>query len=230
MGNVNSGIPTSRRGYLSQLELAQFADITITDPAEADDQISQAEEMIDAYVRFVKPYIDYDIIGKVTSGTTTKIIDTNGGSQFGQPKDYFKGLQIEIMGGLGAGERRTITGSDPADHSITFPAFTTAPDATSAYLIKQLGKFPREKDVYFNLNVYYKVIPEAVRRAVAAQVEYIIEKGASFFKGATDFASESMDDYSYQRTPGAQGVDALISPKARQLLKGFVVRTGRMIR
>jgi hypothetical protein len=47
-----AGIPTSVRGYLSKDDLEQLANINITDDTEADDVISQAEEIVDEYVGF----------------------------------------------------------------------------------------------------------------------------------------------------------------------------------
>lgn len=224
---IDSNVATSRRGYLSQDELKQFANITITDSTEADDQISQAEEMIDTYVRRADKFIPNQTQGQATSGSTTTLIDTSSDSHFNYDDDYFNGCEIEIIGGTNVGERRRISDFDKATKKITVAnAFTAAIDNTSVYVIYQLGLFPRYKDVWHNSNVYYKRIPEAVKRAVAAQVEYIIEKGEDFFRGGADLKSESIDDYSYTRDNGASGSAVLIAPKARQFLRGFISRIG----
>lgn len=227
---VNSSLPTSRRGYLSQDELKQFANITVLDATEADDQISQAEEIIDAYVRRTKKFFHGEYRGIATDGDTTHLIDTSGDSPFSFDNDYFKGCEIEIVGGTNAGARRRITAFDKATKKITVDsAFTSAIDDTSVYVIYQLGLFPRYQDVFHMNGTYYKRIPEAIKRATAAQVEYIVEKGESFFKGGADFKSESIDDYSYDRGEGSTGLAAMIAPKARKFLKGFTNRIGELV-
>lgn len=226
---IDSNLPTSRRGYLSQNELKQFANITITDSAEADDQISQAEEMIDNYIRRADKFIKNEITGQATAGDTTHVYDTSSDNYFNYDDDYFNGCEIEIVAGTNAGERRRISDYDKATKKITVAAaFTSAIDSTSVFVISQLGLFPRIKDVFHNNSVYYKRIPEAIKRAVAAQVEYVIEKGESFFKGGADFKSENIDDYGYTREDGATGSAVLIAPKARQFLRGFISRIGTL--
>lgn len=228
--SISSNLPTSRRGYLSQDELKQFANITITDAAEADDQISQAEEIVDAYVgRVNDKFIPRQISGIATSGNAgkTTLIDTSADSPFNQDDDYWKNCEIEIVGGTNEDERRKITSFVKSTKTITVDeAFPSQIDATSAYIIYQLALFPRVGDVIHISSKYYKRIPEAIKRAVAAQVEYIIEKGEGFFKGGADFKSESIDDYEYVRGDHAQGLKAMIAPKARQFLRGFVKRIG----
>lgn len=227
---ILSNLPTSRRGYLSHNELKQFANITIKDNDEADDVISQAEEIIDAYIRRGDKFIRNQISGIATGGTTTTLIDTSGDSHLTFDNDYFNGCEIEIIGGTNAGERRRITDYDKTTKTITVAsAFTAAIDSTSAYVIYQLGFFPRVKDVFHVDSTYYKRIPEAIKRATAAQVEYIIEKGDSFFKGGADFKSESIDDYSYDRGEGSTGLAAMIAPKARHFLSGFINRIGELV-
>ncbi len=230
---VTSTTPTSRRGYLSQGELAQFADITITNATEADDQISQAEELIDAYVGFIRKYFDYPLQGMATAGSTTTIT-LQSDHQNIYEADYFKGLEVEIIGGAGAGQRSKITGSTKAG-VITFETLTTTAGSTSVYKIYQLGKFPRHQDVFYDsVNVpytYYKNIPEAVKRATAAQVQFQIQMGSAYF--ASDKAtmeSETIGDYSYTKSAGSGGsLETLIAPKAKVLLRGIVNRTGTMI-
>lgn len=221
----------SRRGYLTQTELAQYADITITDPTEADDQISQAEELIDTYVGYQNKFMPYVIEGKASVGgvdtLTLRSDDTAGYEQ-----DYFKGCEIEIIGGTGIGSRTIITAST-AEGVLTFSGITT--DTTSFYRIYQLGKFPRVQDVSFDSysgdDRYYKQIPEAIKRATAAQVEYVINMGDSFFASdESNKQSERIGDYSYSNGNGGSnstsGVMKLIAPKARMLLRGIVNRKG----
>ena len=223
--SISSSTPNSRRGYLSRKELIQFANITINDEDEADDVVSQAEEIIDAYLKRSDKFIKTPRNGKATGGSTTTLIDTSSDSRFNYNDDYYNGCEIEILAGTNAGERRKITDYDKDTQTITVDtAFTSVIDTTSVFEIYQLGLFPRVKDVWFSDSVYYKRIPEAIKRAVASQVEYIIEKGNSFFKGSSDFKSEKIDDYAYEKN--VSGMDSMIAPKARMFLKGFKNRIG----
>lgn len=230
---ITSTYPTSRRGYLSQSELEQYADITITDTTEADDQISQAEELIDAYVGFIQRHFRYVIQGKAVSASSTSLT-LQADQQTTNYTDYYKGLNIEIIGGTGAGQRRKITASTAAG-VLTTETFTTAPDSTSVYKIYQLGKFPRQKDVFFDSvnspSTYYKNIPEEVKRAVAAQVQFMIQMGSAFFASdKSNLDSETIGDYSYTKSGGSSGsLETLIAPKAKALLRGIVNRTGTMV-
>jgi hypothetical protein len=229
--DINSTTPTSRRGYLSQDELEQFANISVTDIDEADDVISQAEELIDAYVGFQDKFYEGELMGKASSASATSItLQTNQLTSFN--KDFFKGMEVEIVGGAGAGERRGITASTGSG-VLTVNEFSTDLDETSIYRIYQLGKFPRKEDVFYDSNsgdnVYYKSIPEAVKRAVASQVEYIIEMGDELFK--TDklaFKSERIGDYAYEKEAGSY-IDSLLSPKSKILLRGITNRKGVII-
>lgn len=229
---INSNLPTSRRGYLSQDELKQFANITITDPTEADDVISQAEEILDAYVGYHQKFIPIDIMGKASAGGSTSLtLETAHQNVYDQ--DYFKWCTVEIVSGTGEGQRRKITGSTKAGVLTVDSAFDTVPTSSSYYKIYQLGKFPRIQDVEFystsSPNLYIKSIPENVKRAVAAQLEFIIEMGDSYFAGdESDKTSESIGDYSYSKT-STSGFAKLISPKAKLLLQGYVNRTGQLL-
>src|SRR3990167_2995659 len=223
---------TSRRGYLTQTELAEFTDITVTDAAEADDQINQAEEMIDAYVGSQQKFYDYELKGKAAAGGSSSItLQSNQQSIY--DIDYFKLCEVEIIGGTGVGQRRKVTASTLAGVLTVDTAWTTTPDSTSFYKIWQLGKFPRQQDVHFyseqTPSTYYKSIPEAVKRAVAAQVEYRIAMGEAFFKtDASEKVSERIGDYSYENASsqgvGTLGVEKLIAPKAKLLLRGIKSR------
>lgn len=224
----------SRRGYLSQAELEEFADITVTDSDEADDQISQAEEMIDTFVGFQEKYFENDLIGKASAGGETTQFTLDSIHKNNYPYvDYFKGLMVEIIGGTNAGQRKLITGST-TEGVITHEAFTTSNDDTTVYRIYQVGKFPRHCDVFANANEspqkVYKSIPEEVKRATAAQVQYIIEMGSKFFAtDASQITDERIGDYSYSKQNSKDSSAPLIAPKAKMLLKGIINRTGRFI-
>lgn len=223
----------SRRNYLTQAELAQFADITITDTTEADDQISQAEELIDAYVGPQESFLPNPIEGRASAGGSSSLT-LQSNQQNIYDVDYFKWCEVEIIGGTGAGQRRVITASTLAGVLTVASAWDTTPTTTSFYRIYQLGKFPRHCDVTFyseqSPSTYYKQIPEQIKRATAAQVLYVIEMGESFMSGdGADKTSESIGDYSYTNAPSAATVYKLISPKVRLMLKGIVNRTGQII-
>jgi hypothetical protein len=226
---------TSRRGYLSQDELEQMADITVTNSAEADDQISQAEEMIDSYVGPQDKFYDETLTGLASAGASTSIT-LESAQQNTFDIDYFKLCEVEIIGGTGAGQRRKITGSTKAGVLTIDTAWDTNPDTTSYYKISQIGKFPRDIDVDTYTSgsntTYYKQIPEAVKRAVASQVQYVIEMGASYFSSdKADMQSESIGDYSYSKAggTGSGNIGKMISPKAKMLLNGIYNRVGKLI-
>lgn len=226
----------SRRGYLSQAELAEYADITITNTTEADDQISMAEELIDEYVGFQDKFIDYEIRGLISSGGTNSLT-MESTHQNNMQLNYLRGCWFEIIGGSGEGLRRKITTQTYAGVLTLESALTTSADTTSYYRIWQLGKFPRFCDTQFDsahsTQQYYKSIPEKVRRATAAQVEYMINMGATFFSSdKLNMKSERIGDYMYDRGDsggGAIGVASLIAPKAKILLKGIMNRTGQIV-
>ena len=232
---IDAAKPTSRRGYLSRDELEQFADITVNNVDEADDRISQAEEIIDSYVGFQDKFFIGSVKGRCATagGDATLYLDSDQQNVY--QDDYFKGMEVEIVGGTGEGQRRRITVSDYETGLITVADdWTTSPDTTSFYRIYQLGKFPRRQDVdYYTDSTpykYYKQIPEAVKRAVAAQVEYLVEMGDSFFAGDKyQKDSEKLSTYSYTKAKGEALLDKLISPKARMLLKGIRNRTGEIV-
>lgn len=217
---------------MSQAELETFADIVVTDATEADDQISQAEEIIDSYVGYQERFLDFEISGRCSSagGSTFFYLESDALNVY--DKDYFVGCEVEILGGTGVGQRRRITGSLRDDGKITVQdAWTTTPDTTSFYKIAQIGKFPRRCDVeYYTKSSpyqFFKQIPEQIRRAVAAQVDYMRSMGADYFN--TDKAektSESISRYSYQKSSSGSGHLSLIAPRAKVLLQGIINRVG----
>lgn len=230
---VLSTTATSRRGYLSQSELAQFADIEILDTDEADDQISQAEELIDAHVGFQNKFFRHKLEGRVSAVSgNTFTLETNDKNVYYDGQ--LVGLEVEIIGGAGAGQRRKISANTYAGVITVQDTWTTALDTTSIYRIYQLGKFPRFDNAYFDSDnlpyTYYKYIPEAVKRAVAAQVEYMISMGTDYFKSnKANITSERIGDYSYEGNSEKAGFTNLIGPKAKSLLQGITNRTGRLV-
>lgn len=76
---------------------------------------------------------NYQATGTATSGGAATLIDTARRKEI---DDYWKGGQLEIMAGTGAGQTRDISGFVQTTATITVtPAWTTAPDSTSVYRI-----------------------------------------------------------------------------------------------
>jgi len=223
----------SRRGYLTQAELAEYADITINNTTEADDQISQVEEMIDSYVGSQQSFLHSQVRGLASAGTSTTLTLEVDYQTYDQ--DYFKGCEIEIMGGTGEGQRRIISANTYNTGVITVvAAWASTPNNTSFYRIYQLGKFPRHCDSEFYNRTgtprVFKSIPEAVKRATAAQLEYVIKMGQDFFtSNKFEMRREQIGDYEYEKNGTAGGQESLIAPKAKLLLKGLKNRTGYFV-
>lgn len=224
----------SVRQYATIEEVEQFADVTSLDDTEFEDRISQAEELIDAYVGFQQKHIRSIYHGQITalSNSNKTIADTSSSSSFAVIDDFFSYTVIELVSGNGAGQRGYVVSSDKDDKSITLrAAFSTTPAVGDVFKMYQLGKFPRIQDAYGGPNGdhYYKSIPDAVKRAVAAQVAFMIQQGDNF--GGPEFKSESFLNYSYTRgdDSGGGSLNELIAPRAKVLLRGIVNRTGRII-
>lgn len=219
----------SRRQYITQADIEKFSDIQVIDSVEADDQMSYAEGMVDAYVGFQAKHISRSHSGVATSGGSNYLIDSSGDSPLkNRDDDFFTFCEIKIIGGTGSGQTRTVISSDEdLCKVIVSENWTTNPDNTSFYVIQQLGKFPRIDDVFRDdTGKYYKTIPDAVKMATLAQLEYIIQKGSDFFANAIDYESERLEGYSYVSKAGK---NKFISPHARNLLKGIANRKGRLL-
>ena len=215
------------RGYITTADLQSYADISIEDNTEAIERMNMAEEIIDNYVGFQNSFMRYDISGTATGGTTTTLVDTSNSSQInGTLVNRFSYCILQIIGGTNAGESRTIISSDTEGTLTVESAFSSAIDSTSVYRIYQLAKFPRTQDYSLISNVFYKFIPEAVKNACLAQVQYMIEMGDDFFTSGVDKKSEDIDGYSYTIP---NDVRRMIAPKAREYLHGVVSRKGKLI-
>lgn len=221
---------TSRRDYVTAAEVLEMAGITPTVV-----EISEAEEIIDDYVGFQDKFMQIEFRGLISTGGANNVrLDPRNQSNL--QADFLKGCWIEVTGGTGAGQRKKITAQTLAGYITLESDFGTALDTTSYYRIWQLGKFPRTQDVEYDglyTNKHYKNIPEAVRRATAAQVEYMSVMGDNFFASdKPDMEGESIGDYSYTKrgTGGSTtGASKLIAPKARVLLRGIANRTGAIL-
>lgn len=224
----------TKRGYLSQDELSLYADITITDEDEMNERISHAEEIIDAWAGFQTRAICEKLDGRATSGTTNTITLQEKHQNIYE-KDYFLYTIIEIIGGTGVGQQRRCIGSTKAGVLTTLDVWGTVPDSTSVYRIYQLGKFPTKDQEFYDTDTetpqYYRYILENVRRAVAAQVEYMIEMGDEYFSSNNaDKVSESIGDYSYSlgSKGNPSGLDKIVSPKAKAYMRGVRCIVGEL--
>lgn len=224
----------SKRRYATIAEVCELADVTSTDDSEFEDRISQAEELIDAYVGFQQRSVPKQVRGEVTGVNGATIFDTYNGGPLYLTDGWYVNCTFEIVGGTGAGQSGFIIASSRLNQSITLSAaLTTPPDTTSIYRIYQLGKFPRMQDKTTNRLglAIYKTIPEAVKRAVAAQVAFVIEMGDDYFAGdGAVMDSESLLNYSYSKSSGAQqsALVKMIAPRAQVLLRGIMNRTGQL--
>lgn len=225
----------TKRNYITISELEQYANISVTDEAEAYDVIEQAEEIIDQYVGPQARFLYHPRRGEVTASAPNKIFDTGGGP-LNVRDNYYVGCELEIIGGTGLGEVRTITASNMNEQSITYDGDDIEVGLDTAYLIRQVGKFPRQQDASTNRagTYQYKTVPEAVKRAVAAQVAFMIAMGNGFFASdQTDKQSESIGNYSYSKggngTAGSSTMTKMVAPIARTLLRGYKRSGGRLI-
>lgn len=222
----------SQRNYTTIEEVEKFADIASIDDTEFEERMSQCEELIDAYLGTRDQFLPIELTGVVTSHSSNKIVDMSSSTILGATDGYYAYCYVEIIGGLGLGERRFITDSDESEYSITYSGDTLNVDSTSVFRIFQLGAFPRQKDALLKNNRWYKVIPEPVRRAVAAQMQFMVQQGDEFFSsGVTDLQSESIGNYSYSRggsdmaqTPNTK----MLAPKTRALLRGYKSSIGTL--
>lgn len=251
----------SKRQYINAAFLDQYLGsqtINLEDWPSADSLIDFAEQMIDGYVGPQRKWFQLDssfIAGVYTPpdyepetpvvkelrGRINTVVSPNQymleqWQQLAYQNNFFIMCNLDIIGGAGFGNSYIISGST-LQGQITInntdgSAITEAPlDNTSVYRIYQLGKFPRDRDVFYNTfqnpTFYYKAIPEPVREATAAQAEYINNQGLDFFTSdKPNMQSEHIGPYSYSRK---QKGDILMAPKAKMLLRGIMSRRGTMI-
>lgn len=225
----------SRRNYATKADCLAFdAGLVFADDADADKQISRAEEMIDQYVGFQKKFLENEPrveINQVSDDGKT-LFDTFGGSQLFQTDDYYKYCEIEILGGTGVGQHNFIIASNRDAKSITVrDGWTVTPDDTSIGVIRQVAKFPNAKNAFTNRTgtLWVKEYPSQLSDAVCAQVQFMQAKGVEYFSSdGPDMDSENIGNYGYSkgRTISPTAFISLIAPSARQLLQGIMNRTG----
>lgn len=217
-------VTVTLRNYVS------LADATAALPSASAtlDRIDRAEQAIDDYVGYQCRSVEESFRGTASSSTSTTLVDTNPASQLHIIDGWFQNCIVEIIGGTGKGQRRFISDSSYDNRSVTITdAWDTPPDTTSFYRIYQLAKFPRagSDDVFTRQDGrrYYKAIPDAVRQAVLAQLEFINAQGDAFFVGnSADVQSESVGNYSYSKANAGQSATvSALAPRARTLLRGY---------
>lgn len=251
----------SRRQYIDSTYLTNYwGNQTLNgDFASADALIEMAEEMIDGYVGPQRKWFQLDssfiagvftppdyepetpvvkeLRGRITQviSPTQYMIET--WQQHAYQNNFFIMCNIDVIGGKGFNNSYLISAST-LDGQITIKNIDgTDPtqavfDTTSVYRIYQLGKFPRDRDVFYNTfqnpPFYYKAIPEQIREATAAQAEFINAMGIDYFT-TERLTSERIGSYSYSRAAHSVKNDTLIAPKAKFLMKGYMSRRGTLI-
>lgn len=227
--SITSTTPTSRRGYASNAEIAEYIGVTV-DLIDST-KVELAEQLVDEYCGYQTQYMENDVRGLVyQAGSASLTLQLDQQQTYGN--DYFKLCEVEIIGGAGAGQRRKVTGSTKAGVVTVDTAWATALDTTSYYRIYQLGKFPRQDEVAYESSneTYYKIIPEAIRRAVCAQYQFIVEMGDAYFEtDKANMASESIGDYSYNRKGASPSITSMVGAKAQAELRGYVKRYGQIV-
>lgn len=217
----------TKRGYVTKKEVEEYCDIEITDSDEGLERIERAEDIIDKYVGFQNSFLRYDITGKATSGTKTTLTDNSNSSMLGSGDGKYSRCLVQILSGVNEGEERMIISHDSATSTITVHReFSNPIEEGCVYRIYQLAKFPRAKDIKIIDNKIYKLIPEQVKNAVLAQIEYMIEMGDDFFISGTDKDSENIDGYSYDIP---LHINRVVAPKAREYLRGIRNIKGNLI-
>ena len=219
----------SKRNYVTAQEIDDYSNGAVAVGTVDDQLLDLAEEMIDKYVGFQDRFYKSKLEGMMSAVSSSTVFTLEDIHQNANSADYYKDCEVEIIGGTGAGKRSRVTSCTRAGVVTVDPAFGTTPNTTSIYRIYQLAKFPRQKDVFHDgrhaTPTYYKAIPEAVKRAVCAQYEYIIKMGQDFFRTESgSYQSESIGNYSYTRKEGGSG--SQIAPKASNILHGIVNRKG----
>lgn len=225
---------TTLRNYLSIDELESLIAIEVTNETEALRQLDRAEEAIDDYVGYQCKSVEDSVSGEVTAVSSLEIRDTGSGTPLDVTSGTYARCVIEIVGGTGSGQVRYIASSSKTNKSITVvDAWETTPDTTSIYKIYQVAKFPRQTDTSSNRagTSVYKTIPDAISKAVAAQIEYFNARGDDFFKGdSVNVKSENIGNYGYSKgDTSASASVQLISPRVRSLLVGYKNSGGKLI-
>lgn len=226
------------RGYLSKSELESLAPgVTGTDD-EKIALIERAEALIDSYIGYQTAAVR-ELRGGARAATEDTLQLAANDAQAANGINMLKGCSIQILDGEGEGQVRIIKGNT-LDGTVTITKNWDdgkVPNTTSYYRVFQVGKLPRQgkdltNDSVGGQNRYFRVIPQPVKQAVAAQAEYIQQMGEAYFTGGdSNMQSESSDGYSYTRGENGTNGKGLIAPAVRSLLAGtgIINRAGGQI-
>lgn len=232
----------SEFNYIRPSELPAFihAMASVTDETLAAKFISDAEQIIDAYVGPSVPFytsLTGTVSANVASGATTLPASIWGRRR---PNHWAKGgVYVELIDGVSAtllGQSRLIVASD--DEQVTLASgFDEALSAGVAqFFFKQDSKFPRLQD---QNTLATPRLPDELKRAAAYQVEYGFQFGSQELGlGDPDIADGEAglvqsrtygSGYSESRVPNMkQGLGYFIAPKARVQLRQLLGATGWM--
>jgi hypothetical protein len=235
-------VPYSTYNYILPSELAAYIHTmaSVTNEALAATFISDAERVIDAFAgpgpQFYQR-LGGDTAALVASGATTLTSDIFGSRR----PDYWAagGAYIHIVSAADAslnGERRLVVGSANPNTVTLASGFGAALAAGAQFQFQQESAFPRiwDQDTWGNPDM-----PELLKAAVAAQVEYgIIYGSEAFGLGDTNIVADTNGDVTsrsygsgYSESRDARRRDGMavwIAPRARVLMRRLLASTGKL--
>jgi hypothetical protein len=236
-------VPYSVYNYILPSELAAYIHsmASVTNEAVAATFISDAERVVDAFVgpgRKFYPRLGGETAAEIASGATTLTAEIFGDRR----PDYWAagGAYITLVSAADSslnGERRLIVASLNPNTVTLVSGFDAVLAAGAQFYFQQESAFPRiwDQDTWGNPD-----IPELLKAAVAAQVEYGIVYGSEAFGlGDTDIAADTSGDITsrsygsgYSESRDARRKDGMavwIAPRARVLLRQLLSSTGRLV-
>lgn len=235
-------MPNSVYNYILPTELAAriHSMASVTDESVAATFISDAERVIDAFIGPGQKFyqrLGGEVLATVASGATSLTA-----SIFGDRRPNYwaaGGAYITIVSAADSalnGERRLIVSSLNPNTVTLASGFSAALAAGAQFHFNQESAFPRvwDQDTWGNPD-----IPELLKEAVAAQVEYGIAYGSEAFGlGDTTISADTAGDITsrtygsgYSESRDARRRDGLavwIAPRARVLLRRLLNSTGTL--
>lgn len=230
--------------YILPSELPQFIHkmSSVTNEDLAVRFISDAERIIDAYVG-PGPKFYPDLTGTLTSGVASGATAFPADIWGRRRPNYWAqgGAYVRIVRAIGAeaavGQERLVVSSPNETESVTLASgFDVALPAGAEFEFSQESAFPR----FWDQNPFASpTLPQLLKAAVAAQVEYGIFFGSEEFGlGDPTIVTDEKGDV-ISRTYGSgysesrdarrrDGLSVWIAPKARVLLRKLMSNTGYM--
>lgn len=228
--------------YIQPSELAEriHSMASVTDEAIAATFITDAERVVDAFVGPGQKF--YQRLGGQTSAEIASGATALTAAIFGSRRPNYwaaGGAYIRLVSAADSslnGERRLIVASANPDTVTLASGFGATLAAGAEFQFQQESAFPRiwDQDTWGNPDM-----PELLKAAVAAQVEYGIAYGSEAFglgddaivaDTAGDITSRSYGS-GYSESRDARRKDGLavwIAPRARVLLRRLLSSTGRL--